>query len=301
MEEREKTRLVAQYLHEHNYKDTLENFLKESGTQFVAQSMIHKTGELDLILDEHQLQLSKIKPATTIYDIFPKGDTINHTLPSRVLWRIDDVTGGKNVIVSRLRSDGTLFVAASDSLLYKLPLGTELDKVPSDILSNVSSEMPHSDPLMKPLTPIPTAYKIHKGAVLSLDIHPHYPDIIVTSSMDRSVAIVDTSLDPEDSKLVKQTFRDHSKYVVAVGWSSTGAYFASAGYDSVLNVYYGCVKEREDSCEVEYGRVHSETHRGGIEGLCFMKEREVMATCCREDFLVHVYQMALPSTGEFIE
>ena len=36
MDEMEKTRLVAQYLYEHNLQTTLHTFLKESGTEFVG-------------------------------------------------------------------------------------------------------------------------------------------------------------------------------------------------------------------------------------------------------------------------
>ena len=287
----EKSRLVAQFLFEHNYKATLDTFLKESGTRFVAESMLHKTGELDIILDEHHLQGVKLKCATSIFDRFPKGDTNKHTLPSRMLWRIDDLTGGKNVIVSRLRKDGTLFVAPSDSLLYKVSLGGELDKLPLDTATTLGKDIPINEPLIRPLTPIPTTYAIHKGAILSLDFHPCHPDTIVSSSMDRSVAIVDTSLEPLDTSLVKQTFRDHSKYVVSVRWSPSGSYFASIGYDSELNVYFGSISA---TCDTKYKKVFAETHKGAIEGLAFAGNEDLMAICCRDDFLVHIYKMAQP-------
>ena len=287
----EKSRLVAQFLYEHDYKTTLDTFLKESGTGFVAESMIHKTGELDLILDEHHLQSVKLKSLTSISERFPKGDTQKYTLPSRILWQIDDLTGGKNVIVSRMRPDGTLFVCPSDSLLYKLSLGVELDKLPLDIVETVGKDTPINMPLIKPLTPIPTTYAIHKGAILSIDFHPCHPDIIVSSSMDRSVAIVDTSLQPDDTSLIKQTFTDHSKYVVSVRWSPSGSYFASVGYDSELNVYLGSIS---DTFDTNYKKVFSETHKGAIEGLAFAKNQDLMATCCREDHLIHLYKMAQP-------
>lgn len=292
MDEMEKTRLIAQYLYEHNHQTTFHAFLKESGTQFVAESMIKKTGELDLILDEHHLQRNKVKPERTIFDRFPKGDTTRYILPSRVLWRIEDLTGGKNVIVSRLREDGVLFVAASDAILYKLNLSAELNQVPLDIIST-SGKL--DEPLIQPLTPIPTTYNIHKGPILSIDIHPCHPDIIVSGSMDRSVAIFDTSHFPEDTNLIKQTFRDHTKYVVGVKWSPSGSYFASVGYDSLLNVYFGAISA---TCDTNFTKIFSETHRGAIEGLTFARQKDTMATCCRDDFLVHVYQMAEP-TGEW--
>ena len=291
MDSLEKSRLVAQYLYEHNYTATLDSFLKESGTGFVAESMIHKTGELDLVLDEHYLQSVKLKSHIRISEMFPKGDTQKYTLPSRVLWRIDDLTGGKNVIVSRLRADGTLFVCPSDSLLYKLSLSGELDKLPLDLLETLGKDTPITAPLIKPLTPIPTTYAIHKGAILSIDFHPCHPDIIVSSSMDRSVAIVDTSLEPDDTSLVKQTFKNHSKYVVSVRWSESGSYFASVGYDSELNVYFGSVSATRDT---NYKLVYNETHKGAIEGLAFARGVDFMATCCREDFLIHLYKMAVP-------
>ena len=288
MDEMEKTRLIAQYLYEHNHQTTLHTFLKESGTEFVAESMIKKTGELDLILDEHYLQKNKMGPSLSIFDMFPKGDTTRHILPSRVLWRIEDLTGGKNVIVSRLREDGVLFVAASDAILYKLNLGAELNRVPFDAISTGGKV---DEPLIQPLTPIPTTYNIHKGAILSIDIHPCHPDIIVSSSMDRSVAIVDTSHFPEDTNLIKQTFKHHTKYVVSVKWSPSGTYFASVGYDSILNVYFGAISA---TCDTNFTKIFSETHKGAIEGLAFGRGKDTMATCCRNDFLVHVYQMTEP-------
>ncbi|KAI6656367.1 WD repeat-containing protein 5-like [Oopsacas minuta] len=294
MNEMEKIRIVAQFLYEHNYETTLKSLLNESGTEFVAESMVHKTGELELILDEHYLQKNKTKSPLTLFDRFPKGDKLRHILPSRVLWRIEDMTCGKNVIVSRLRQDGTLFVAASDALLYKVNLGVELDKVAPDILTTIDKEMPLNEPLIKPLTPIPTTYNIHKGAILSIDIHPCHPDIIVSSSMDRSVAICDTSLYPEDTNLIKQIFRDHVKYVVGVKWSPSGAYFASVGYDSELNVYFGSISATYDT---NFKKVFHETHKGAIEGIAFARHKDLLATCCRDDFLIHLYQMAVPPDG----
>lgn len=74
------------------------------------------------------------------------------------------------------------------------------------------------------------SYIFASAPVLSLDSHL---SMVAFSCMDGSHGIFDTS----DTKHVVTLQETHSKYVVCVRWSCSGAFLATASYDKTVNVY----------------------------------------------------------------
>ncbi len=75
-----------------------------------------------------------------------------------------------------------------------------------------------------------------KGPILSVDVHPTHPHIVLVGCMNNTHCIVDTSKTGTPQAVV-QEFKDHSKYVVVVRWAPDGKHFFTASHDKSLNVY----------------------------------------------------------------
>merc|ERR1712176_1635371 len=117
-----------------------------------------------------------------------------------------------------------------------------------------------------------TQYTPHSSAVLDVDWHPSRPSILLTTSTDRSHAIVDTSHDhdhehDDNNNGVVQMFKDHQKFVSRGRWCPRGDVFVTTSYDSTVNLYG---RDNEDS---EYTLQHRINFaEGPIEGLGFLNE-----------------------------
>lgn len=70
------------------------------------------------------------------------------------------------------------------------------------------------------------------GPVLSIACHPPF---LACSVMDGTHIIA--HIDPETAELCVASFRDHSKYVVAVCWNADGSLLATASHDKTVNLY----------------------------------------------------------------
>ena len=128
-----------------------------------------------------------------------------------------------------------------------------------------------------------SSFKVHDGPVLSLAVHPMEPNILLTSSMDKSHCIVDISCDDGNGiqPVVIHRMMDHSKYVVQVGWSSCGRFFGSASYDHSFNLYSF---DRADAAAVKL--IKSYKFHANVESFVFDANGYVIVAV-REDNYLH--------------
>ncbi|CAJ0839163.1 179_t:CDS:2, partial [Entrophospora sp. SA101] len=60
-------------------------------------------------------------------------------------------------------------------------------------------------------------FEFHKAGVLSIDFHPIYKNLMLTSSIDSTCALIDVT-----NMEIIQPFKDHKKYVIKAKFSPDG-------------------------------------------------------------------------------
>jgi len=73
------------------------------------------------------------------------------------------------------------------------------------------------------------------GAIISIDINPVYPNLVLIGTMDANHAIVE--IKEEGDRVYFQThqkWHSHSKFVIRVKWHPSGHIFATASHDKTL-------------------------------------------------------------------
>ncbi|KAI9261434.1 WD40-repeat-containing domain protein [Phascolomyces articulosus] len=124
-------------------------------------------------------------------------------------------------------------------------------------------------------------YHLHQGPVLSIDFHPQTSHLMLTTSMDGSIALVDTRKDEQDNAEL-QRFTDHKKYVIRGIFSpEDGRYLATASYDRMINIY-----EQQDNCEYKLVKQIG-PFLGNIETICFMPSNHVLVAGVHDDNYLH--------------
>lgn len=143
-------------------------------------------------------------------------------------------------------------------------------------------------------------FNFHKGGILAIDFHPIHSNLMLTASMDGSCAIMDVS-----TMEVKQTFKDHKKYVVRAKFSPNGLTIVTASYDHTLNFYKSDDGTQQSGhhilspnssvqsplspstpCPV-YSKMHSITFESNIESLSFLPDSSYLIVGIRESNYLH--------------
>lgn len=155
-------------------------------------------------------------------------------------------------------------------------------------------------------------FRHHAAPVLSLDFHPLLPNLLLTSSMDGTCAIVDTAqTDPDQTDslhsdaCVIQRLTDHTKYVVRAIFSSDGTYLATASYDATLCIYQVQAQDQgqdrgEDQVQgraqdqgrpqVHYRRIlHLGPFLGNVETICFAGHDTLVAGVNNDNYLHYIH------------
>ncbi|KAI7866347.1 WD40-repeat-containing domain protein [Spinellus fusiger] len=134
-------------------------------------------------------------------------------------------------------------------------------------------------------------YCHHTAPVLSIDIHPHHPNLVLTTSMDGTSVIINTDLPSLDtSSGIHQQFHHHQRYVVRGLFSpTTGAWIATASYDRTVCIYH--TQDTQDTLP-HYTLVHQwGPFKGNVEALCFLSDTVVVAGI-RDDHCLHALALA---------
>ncbi|CAO0797656.1 unnamed protein product [Mucor circinelloides] len=136
------------------------------------------------------------------------------------------------------------------------------------------------------------SYRHHQAPVLSIDFHPTLPNLMLTTSMDGTSVLVDTSFEADfgedlEKAGIHQVFKNHQKYVVRGLFSpDTGKYIATASYDRTVCVYV--VDESEGSAPLPRYKLLKQLGPfiGNAETICFVND-STLVVGVRDDNYLH--------------
>lgn len=132
------------------------------------------------------------------------------------------------------------------------------------------------------------SYRHHQAPVLSIDFHPALPHLMLTTSMDSTSVLVDTSFEADfgedlEKSGKQQVFKDHQKYVVRGLFSPVdGKYIATASYDRTVCIY---VSDETNSPKYRLLKQLG-PFLGNVETICFASQ-EVLVIGVRDDNYLH--------------
>ncbi|KAI7900801.1 WD40-repeat-containing domain protein [Cokeromyces recurvatus] len=237
---------VLQFLLNHGYMESVEAFKREA---------------------RHQLDLLSSDESTDV-------QLINRLSQLQIQRRVDELKDGDGDYFTTLTSD-LLDIHYSNILTVAIEPQTHILAT-----SSIDKTVKISTMLCKSNTQIaPRTYSHHQAPVLSIEFHPRLPQLMLTTSMDGTSALVNVSFeeslnDQEAEKVgLHQLFRDHKKYVVRGLFSPVeGKYIATASYDRTVCIYS---MEQEDEAQnlPNYKLIKQVgPFIGNVETICFVDE-----------------------------
>lgn len=186
--------------------------------------------------------------------------------------------------VNKVCDDKTLKISPSQGIgnviCTKIINSIEPESFSSVLLSNTSKYIELLEiPSNKIDTGSVNSTLLYQAPSIILDID-HYYDWVAFACMDGSLFI--GKLNQIERKFVKlsdstsfYSFKDHSKYVTRVRFSSNGKYIITGSYDKTVNIYQCKFLESNDSLKnkrgpdsMEIERIHSINFKGEVESLC---------------------------------
>ncbi|KAL0083729.1 WD40-repeat-containing domain protein [Phycomyces blakesleeanus] len=265
---------VLRFLIHNGYRSTAETFKRE------AASFLDYTNSTQPSINEEQLTQDLARLTVGRTPELEEGDENYFNTPC---FSFDSIHHD-NILAAIIVPDdsGTLISSSTNKTVVVSP---------NILLGNKDLSIP------------PRSYKHHTAPVLSIDTHPLYPNVMLTTSMDGTIALVNTSepldvLDPESSGLLQQ-FKDHTKYVVRGIFSPEhGKYIATASYDKYVCIY------DSDPDSADQVRIATTTNAsngslpkytlikklgpfvGNVETICFL-EPDVLVVGVRDDNYLH--------------
>jgi len=251
-------KLVREFLKDHRYNNTLEIFEEEASDALEdlddsIRPFPNKT--LYAVLEEYEEfttvdRLSKLSVEKNL-DEDLKFEC-NGKFPQNSLKTIQDVHYS-NIISLH-----------SKQLPEKLFNGSDENSTKSYILSGAIDKSVRATELET--GKVVSIYEHHKGAILSIDTHPKYNHIMLTSGMDGQISIINL----ETNKCIQQ-FKNHKKFVTKALFSPDGQHIVSTSYDHTVNIYK-CIEESKDEVQdyiiPKYELVNTKTYNGACESLC---------------------------------
>ncbi|KAF9427900.1 hypothetical protein BGZ94_003898 [Podila epigama] len=124
-------------------------------------------------------------------------------------------------------------------------------------------DQPHGDDLPGDVFQI---QQPHEGVVLDMDFHLHHPQLMLTSSMDKTAVLTNTLTGQEHQK-----FKDHSKFVIRAKFALDGAMFITASHDRTVNFYRQDLTSMQNPDHLpNYSLDKTLTFKGAVEALCVL-------------------------------
>ncbi|KAF9917164.1 hypothetical protein BX616_001768 [Lobosporangium transversale] len=110
----------------------------------------------------------------------------------------------------------------------------------------------------------------HSGVALDIDFHPLFPELMLTSAMDKTVVLTNTVLGEEH-----QIFKDHAKFVVRAKFAMDGSRIITASHDKTVRIYKAIEEEETNNRSQEkrlprYVLDKTLTFKGAVESLCVL-------------------------------
>ncbi|KAI0221418.1 hypothetical protein L0F63_002047 [Massospora cicadina] len=130
-------------------------------------------------------------------------------------------------------------------------------------------------------------YPHHGGSVLSFDVHPLHPHLLLSSSMDFSVALTDLETNERLS-----LWDHHKKFVVHAKFAPDGSSFFSASYDHTLVVY-------KLSGPHNFVPIRTFEFDGNVEAACYTFDSEWIIVGVRDDNYLHYIDVNSLTVNKF--
>ena len=242
--------LILQFLQENNLSQTLSAFKEEAKHELellhhtILPPNINLIGILDKVAQDSfkdaflQLQLDKTRDDILLFKTLPCS------IPPRLIHTFQDIHYD-NILCMTLHPTlpFTVITGSSDK-------SVRIFTIANDVLS-MKNILTH-----------------HNAAVLQVATHVRFPNIVLTSSMDFTTALVDI----ETGEIVSQ-WKDHTKYVVRAGFSPSGNWIVTGSYDKSIHLYKFIAMSSSSSSSSlypQYQKVHSISFQGIVESMAFL-------------------------------
>jgi len=251
-------KLVREFLQDHRFNNTLEIFEQEAADDLEdLDDSIRPFPQKNLyaVLEEYEEfttidRLSKLSVEKNL-DEDLKFDC-NGKYPQNSLKTISDVHYSNIISLHSRQLPESLFNGSDENNTKSYILSGAIDK------SVRATELETGK--------VVSIYEHHKGAILSIDTHPKYNYIMLTSGMDGQISIINL----ETNECIQQ-FKNHKKFVTKALFSPDGKHIVSTSYDHTVNIYK-CVEEKNDEVQnyliPKYQLVDTKTYNGACESLC---------------------------------
>ncbi|KAJ9075132.1 hypothetical protein DSO57_1039103 [Entomophthora muscae] len=255
--------LVAQFLASNGYKETLEKFYEEGGDfATITRDLAHIQNGADKplveIVTEYYLHEKKGPVADNRKEELTFSDHAKFSIEKVESLKVHDTLHTGNIICVKsfdipvVSDEGRVMVTSSTDKSIKI--------------SSLQSGMF----LMAPV------YPHDGGAILSFDVHPLHPHLLLTSSMDFSVALTNLETNTRIS-----VWNHHKKFVVHAKFAPDGSSFISACYDHSL-VVYTATSEPHD-----FSPARTFEFDGNVEAACFSPDSKWVIVGVRDDNYLH--------------
>jgi len=123
------------------------------------------------------------------------------------------------------------------------------------------------------------------GAIISLDINPINPNLLIIGTMDENHALVEIK-ENEDRVYfeIYQKWHSHTKYVIRAKWSPNGFLFATASHDKTI-VFW-----KLDDTKTNATKLKTLNFSGNVEAIEFTKDSKFLIAAIRENaFLQYIH------------
>ncbi|KAG0039753.1 hypothetical protein BGZ82_006907 [Podila clonocystis] len=138
----------------------------------------------------------------------------------------------------------------------------------------------------------------HDGVVLDIDFHPHHPELMLTSAMDKTVVLTNTITGEEHQK-----FRNHTKFVVRAKFAMDGAALITASHDKTINIYKQELISSQNPDQLpNYTLEKTLTFKGAVEGMCVLPSKNRAPTVIigtRDDNYLHYVDLMTYNTVRY--
>jgi len=123
------------------------------------------------------------------------------------------------------------------------------------------------------------------GAIISLDINPIYPNLLIIGTMDENHALIE--IKENTDRVYFETYQKwhcHSKYVIRVKWALNGLLFATASHDKSIIIW------QLDDNRKNAKQLKTFNFAGNVEAIEFTKDGNCLIAAIRENtFLQYIH------------
>ncbi|KAG0299633.1 hypothetical protein BGZ98_009881 [Dissophora globulifera] len=267
--------MVLEFLRSQGYAEALQAYEQEAKSvlEDIPKSLAAPKPLLEVLTDLKMAQLHSqlgqlnLPSAAEEQDFATPGD---NTIPNTIQEVIDDLHV-VNIILARTAD---VAVAPAWQDLEQNPEMT-VKRVPALITAAADRtvkfkllEGTHGDDsagsVFKILQP-------HDGVVLDMDFHPHHPQLMLTSAMDKTAVLTNTVTGEEHQK-----FKNHTKFVVRAKFAMDGEMFITGAHDKTVNFYRATRRPETDGETSQkdqlptYVLEKTLNFKGAIEGMCVL-------------------------------